>query len=155
MSRNIRIDPVGAVSNLNGSVFIQVDEAYRPALENIEGFSHLQVVWWGHLTDDPSYRKTLVLEQLFRKGPDRLGVFATRSPVRPNPILISTVEVTGIDREEGRIHVDGMDAESGTPVLDIKPYHRMERVRDCSVPEWCDHWPRWHEDADGFSWNGQ
>jgi tRNA (adenine37-N6)-methyltransferase len=155
MSNTIKINPIGEIRNKDGLVFIQLEETYRQALTNMEGFSHLQIIWWGHLTDNPSFRRTLVIEKLFRKAPEKLGVFATRSPLRPNPILISTVDVTGTDPEKGIIHIEGIDAAHETPVLDIKPYFKMERVRKCHVPEWCDHWPEWHEEVVGFNWKDE
>ena len=60
--------------------------------------------------------------------------------------------VEKIDAENGIIHTPFIDAEDGTPVLDIKPYFPMERIRQCQVPEWFAHWPEWAEDAIHFDW---
>ena len=93
------------------------------ALRGLEGFSHLWLVW--------------VFDQAIRKdwspterpprlgGNQRMGVFATRSPFRPNPIGLSCVELSGVERDtpDGPvIHVRGADLVDGTPILDIKPY---------------------------------
>lgn len=152
MDLKFQIKTIGKV-DVNDNMFsIRIDKEYVPALENIEGFSHLQVIWWGHLCDTPQTRKKLSLKKLFKKGPDKIGVFATRSPVRPNPILISVIEVKEIDITNGIIYTPHIDAEHNTPVLDIKPYYLMERVKECKVPQWCDHWPQWYEDTGSFNW---
>lgn len=92
----------------------------------------------------------------YRKGPRTLGIFATRSPLRPNPIALTAVAVLGLDPEAGRIDIPYIDAEEGTPVLDIKPYHpSVDRVREVTVPAWCNHWPRWYGDSGAFDWEAE
>ncbi|HQN94198.1 MAG TPA: TrmO family methyltransferase [Prolixibacteraceae bacterium] len=155
MENTIQIQPIGRVSTANNQFSIILEKKFLSALTNINGFSHLQVVWWGHLYDSPQARAHLVSEKPYKKGPDKIGVFATRSSVRPNPILITTIAVQDIDFEKGIIYSPYIDAEEGTPVLDIKPYHSSERVRECSVPEWCSHWPEWDEDTATFNWQNE
>jgi tRNA-Thr(GGU) m(6)t(6)A37 methyltransferase TsaA len=155
MENTIQIKPIGRVSTANNQFSIQIEKEFLPALTNIEGFSHLQIVWWGHLYDSPQARAHLVSEKPYKKGPGKIGVFATRSPVRPNPILITTIAIQRIDYEKGIIYTPYIDAENGTPVLDIKPYHLSERVSECSVPEWCSHWPQWYEDSASFNWQNE
>ncbi|HDS06554.1 MAG TPA: S-adenosylmethionine-dependent methyltransferase [Bacteroides sp.] len=152
MEDQMQIKPVGRVRVSDGHFSVQLEEEFIPALKHIEGYSHLQIIWWAHLTDDPESRGELTLKKIFKKGPEDIGVFATRSPVRPNPIMISTVNVLKIDTEKGIIAVSFIDAVDESIVLDIKPYRLMERIRECSVPEWCRHWPEWHEEASGFDW---
>jgi len=84
-------------------------------LTDIEGFSHLFVIWVFHRSEKGA--------QLVGTPPcdDRPhGVFATRSPYRPNPIGLTVVEL--LRREGPRLHVKGLDMLDGTPILDIKPY---------------------------------
>ena len=152
MTTQFQIESIGKIKAENNTYTIQLDQKYIPALQNLIGFSHLQIVWWAHLTDTPENRARLVLPKLFKHGPDRMGVFATRAPFRPNPILISTIKVHAIDYDQGMIITPFIDAEDQTPVLDIKPYFAMERVRDCVEPAWCQHWPKWQEDAASFDW---
>ena len=86
----------------------------EPGLLDIEGFSHLIVIWVFH--ESRSY-------ELVGKPPtdDRPhGVFATRSPRRPNPIGLTVVEL--LRRDSARLHVRGLDMLDGTPILDVKPY---------------------------------
>lgn len=155
MESNYQIKPIGVIHVKNDEYSIQVDKPFVPALTNIEGFSHLQIVWWGNLYDTPEYRGILNINKPYKRGPENIGVFATRSPLRPNPILITTVAVLSIDHENGIINTPYIDAEDGTPILDIKPYHLMERIKECKVPQWCQHWPLWYEDSAVFNWQDE
>ncbi|MGD2207680.1 MAG: TrmO family methyltransferase [Anaerolineae bacterium] len=155
METRFRISAIGSVRIREGGFCIQVDPRYIPALTHLQGFSHLQIVWWAHLTDSPQDRDTLIAEKLFKKGPDQLGIFATRAPARPNPIMISTIKVTEVDFEKGVIQTHFIDADDGTPVLDIKPYFPMERVKAPRVPAWCRHWPAWQEETTTFNWQDE
>jgi tRNA (adenine37-N6)-methyltransferase len=137
---------------INKGFAIEVKKEYLPALKNIDGFSHLQIVWWGNKSDSDEERGTLIVKKPYKSSPDELGVFATRSPFRPNPILISTVAILNIDYEKGIINLPYIDADNDTPVLDIKAYHLMERVKECSVPDWCKHWADSYEASATFDW---
>lgn len=155
MGNTIQIKPIGRVELVDNNFTIRIEKEFLPALTHIEGFSHLQIVWWGNLYDKPHYRANLISEKPYKKGPDKIGVFATRSPVRPNPILLTTIAIMQIDYENGIIYTPYIDAEHGTPVLDIKPYHLSERIKDCMVPQWCKHWPLWYEDSATFNWQNE
>jgi len=100
----------GAISTL------ELDEAYRPGLMGLENTTHLNVLYWMHQA-----RRDLIVQNPRHAGAPK-GVFALRSPVRPNPIALAVAEVVGIDRDAGRIIVKGLDCLDGTPLLDIKPY---------------------------------
>lgn len=152
MNNIIQVKAIGKVMANNGHFLIQLDKEYIKALKNIEGFGYLQVVWWGNKFDKPEYRATMQVDKPYKSSPDKLGIFGTRSPVRPNPILITTIRVMQVDYEKGIIYTPYIDADNGTPVLDIKPYHKIERIKDCDVPEWCSHWPDWYEEAATFNW---
>lgn len=93
---------------------LEVREDLAEGLLHIEGFSHLYVIW--------AFHKAEGFELLSRPPNDdrEHGVFATRSPRRPNPIALTVVEVLG--REGNRVRVKGVDMLDGTPILDIKPY---------------------------------
>lgn len=152
MRTRFKINAIGSVRVHEGEHTIQLEHKYIPALTNLNGFGHVQVLWWAHQIDEAHDRETLVVGKLFKKGPDRMGVFATRSPVRPNPIMVSTIEISGIDFENGFIRTPFIDAADGSPVLDIKPYYPMERVKNVQAPDWCRHWPQWQEEAEDFNW---
>ena len=155
MDNKFQIKPIGKVNVENGIFSIQIEKEFLPALINIEGFSHLQIIWWGHLYDGEQYRTHITTDKPYKRGPDKIGVFATHSPVRPNPILITTIAVIKIDYEMGIIYTPYIDAENGTQVLDIKPYHTSERIKNCKVPHWCEHWPKWYEDSATFDWQNE
>lgn len=93
------------------------------ALRGIEGFSHLWVLWIFSQNSSDGFRPTVRPPKL--GGNERVGVFATRSPYRPNPIGLSVVKIEKLEplRDKGlTILVSGADMTDGTPVLDIKPY---------------------------------
>lgn len=93
---------------------IEVDPPYDAGLEGLEGFSHLIALYWL----DQSRRDVIVQSPSHRPAPT--GVFALRSPVRPNPIGHAVVQVLG--REGNRIRIAAIDCIDGTPLLDLKPY---------------------------------
>lgn len=120
----------------------------------MDGFSHLNILWWFDGCDDPASRALQEIPKPYRSAPDSLGIFATRSPQRPNPLALTPVYVLGVDHKSGVIQTPFIDARDGSPVLDIKPYHpALNRVRDASVPSWCQHWPKCYEDSGEYDWS--
>lgn len=104
---------------------IVFEKEYRvkEALRGIEGFSHLWLLWKFSETERESWSPTIRPPRL--GGNKRVGVFATRSPFRPNPIGLSSVKLTGIDLNSPDapiLTVEGADLMDGTPIYDIKPY---------------------------------
>jgi tRNA (adenine37-N6)-methyltransferase len=104
-----------------------VIEIYSPynreeAFRELADFSHIWVIFYFHGTAEEGWRPTVRPPRL--GGNRRVGVFASRSPFRPNPIGISAVKLNGIFYHEGalKLHVSGGDFLEGSPVLDIKPY---------------------------------
>jgi tRNA-Thr(GGU) m(6)t(6)A37 methyltransferase TsaA len=103
------------------------------ALEGIKEFSHLFVLFWLHeITSEE--RKTLKVHPRSRADLPLLGVFATRTKLRPNPIGLTLVELLKV--EGNVLTVRGLDAFNGTPVLDIKPFDFWDSAKDVKVPEW-------------------
>lgn len=148
-----QVSPIGYVRAGADGFRLEIEEAYRPALLGLAGFSHLIVVWWCHLSDTADYRAITRCDQPYRSSPAKLGIFATRSPIRPNPIALSTVVILSIDDANGVISLPYIEAEDATPILDLKPYHPcIDRVREARVPAWCSHWPQWYEDSASFDW---
>ena len=137
----IQMSPIGFVSraspaenerdrSLVAKVVLNGDLA--PALDGIEEWSHIYVIFWLDRvvhTAEP---------QLHHQG-DNLGIFAARSPIHPNPIGLTLVEL--VKREGNVLWVRGLDAYDGTPVVDIKPYPDWEQghllvVTDFKIPGW-------------------
>ena len=110
---------------------VVLDEALTPALDGIEDWSHIYVIFW---LDRVNHKEEPVLHH----PNSGLGIFAARSPIHPNPIGLTLVEL--VKREENVLWVRGLDAHDETPVLDIKPYPDWEKdlivVTDFRIPEW-------------------
>lgn len=154
-NKEYKIIAIGRVSLENGFRII-LEPAFADALDGIKGFSHMQILWWMDWFDSSEYRNITISEKPYRNGPASLGIFATRSPVRPNPIGLTNSSLISFDQSTGILEFDYLDAADGTPVLDIKPYQpATERIRYVKVPEWCSHWPQWMEDSAQFDWSSE
>lgn len=151
-----KLHPIGRIEKKEDDIRLVLDQAYAPGLMGLEGFRHLQVLWWFSRCDNAQDRSTLTEAKPYKRGPDALGTFATRSPARPNPIALDTVQVTYIHRENAVIGLGWIDAFDGSPVLDIKPYTpSLDRVEHPAVPDWCSHWPKCCEASGSFDWEGE
>jgi len=105
------IQPAGA-KGINGTV--EVFPEYAEGLKDVEGFSHIILIFHFHLSRRAPLKVKPYMDNEMR------GVFATRSPSRPNPIGISVVRLIGI--EDNILHIQDVDIVNGTPLLDIKPH---------------------------------
>ena len=151
--KNYQLKTIGTVRNDSTGAFIELESEYIPALQALEGFSHINVLWWFSGCDNVQMRSVLETQQPYKGAPEKMGIFATRSPMRPNPIALTAVEIIQIDYELGIIQITFIDAMDGTPVLDIKPYTpSLDRVETPGVPEWCSQWPKCTEDSGNFDW---
>jgi tRNA-Thr(GGU) m(6)t(6)A37 methyltransferase TsaA len=105
------IQPAGA-AGIGGTV--EVHETYRPGLKDLDGFSHIMLLYLFHRSEGYQLQVVPFMDTEPR------GLFATRAPKRPNPIGVSVVR---LERIEGTVlHVQDVDMLDGTPLLDIKPY---------------------------------
>lgn len=125
--------PIGYIKrgegcSLDEEVEIHINKEFEEGLEGIEEFSHLIVIYYLHLAKFHGLIKN--------KQGIEVGIFATRSPNRPNPIGISVVEL--IKRNGNVLIVKRINAYNQTPVLDIKPYDRWDSVSNPRVPLWHD-----------------
>ena len=113
----------GLVEQVESRIVFEPEYRNADALRGMEGWSHLWLVWIFSEAIRENWSPTVLPPRL--GGKTRMGVFATRSPFRPNPIGLSSVKLLGIDLHtpEGPvIRVAGADLMDGTPILDIKPY---------------------------------
>lgn len=110
----------GVVPQLKGTVVLQGEYARPEAIRGLEGFDYLWLIWEFSLNGDGDGSLTVRPPRL--GGNDRVGVFASRSPFRPNRLGLSSVRIESIDFEECSILVSGADIAEGTPIYDIKPY---------------------------------
>ena len=113
----------GLVEALESTIVFEPEYRNPEALRGLEGFSHLWLVWVFDQAVRKEWSPTVRPPRL--GGNVRMGVFATRSPFRPNPIALSCVKLAGIEQTADRgtiLRVRGADLMDGTPILDIKPY---------------------------------
>ena len=154
--KKIDITPIGKIAIRDDEIVIELNKEFAPALTGLEGFGYIQVLWWFDGCDNKTSRSKLTEKSPYKKGPKILGTFATRSPERPNPIALSCAYVTYIDHENGIIGLAYIDANDGTPVLDIKPYTpSLDRVENPPIPQWCSHWPKCNEASGDFDWSAE
>ena len=111
---------------------IVIDPALTEALDNLDEFSHIIVIYFIHQSHRPAPMK---VHPRYSKEITPVGVFASRSPDRPNPLGKTTVKL--LERRDNVLKVQGLDAIDGTPVIDIKPYiPGLDSVDDARVPRW-------------------
>ena len=113
----------GLIDELEGSIVFTPEYRVADALRGLEGFSHLWLIWDFSEAHRDGWSPTVRPPRL--GGNQRMGVFATRSPFRPNPIGLSCVEISRIDLHTPGgpiIYIKGADLMDGTPIYDIKPY---------------------------------
>ena len=130
----------GLVDALRSTVVFEPEYRNPDALRGLEGFSHLWLVWEFSESVGHPWSPTVRPPRL--GGNTRLGVFATRSPFRPNPIGLSCVRLLGMERraEEGTVLlVSGADLMDGTPIFDIKPYLPYADAHPEAVGGFTDH----------------
>ncbi len=150
-----QLHPIGNIRNVEGSFQLEIFEPFKSGLKELSRFSHVMVFWWAHHHDNTQDR-AIVTTPLPYAGGMTAGVFACRSPYRPNPIGFTIMNILYVDVEKGIVSLPWIDADDGTPLLDIKPYIPVsERVRDVQVAEWFSGWPQWMEDAGEFFANNQ
>lgn len=148
-SKTYQLHPIGWVSACDetGSYLLRIDEPYRPALKQLDQFSHILIFWWADQMDIEKYRSIMTCELPYAPGVEA-GVFACRAEYRPNPIAVTTLPLLSVDVENGLVVLPWIDAFDGSPVLDIKPYIPIsDRIRDFKVAPWLADWPEWMEDA--------
>lgn len=113
---------------------IVVDRNLTEALDNLDEFSHIIVIYWIHRQRGAAPKK---VRPMGNPEHPLMGVFATRSPSRPNPIGKALVRL--LKRRDNILIVKGLDAIDGTPVIDIKPYiPGYDSVKKARAPSWVD-----------------
>jgi tRNA-Thr(GGU) m(6)t(6)A37 methyltransferase TsaA len=146
MYPNFKVVPIGRVERPeipveSGGFFdparesvIDVERRWEPALTGLEEYSHLVVLFWFDHAERPESSPELRPAE-GREGLPPVGLFAVRTPRRPNPIGMSVVRLHR--RDGNRLHVTGLDAWNGTPVLDLKGYNHRDELRpEATQPAW-------------------
>lgn len=129
------VRPIGQVREENGKKLIEIDKKYQDGLLGLEGFSHIHVIWWFDQNDTPEKRAVLQVHPRGNRDNPLTGVFATRSPFRPNLIALTLCKVVAV--RGNVVEIDAIDAFPGTPVLDIKPFTpARDSAQDAKGPAW-------------------
>jgi tRNA-Thr(GGU) m(6)t(6)A37 methyltransferase TsaA len=119
---------------------VRIFPEFCAGIKGVGDFSHLIILYWLHLRDNPEERQTLLVFPKKHAVKTETGVFACRSPSRPNPLALCVVELLKV--EECILTVKGLDALEESPIVDIKPYlPRADLVLNPRVPEWTSHGP--------------
>ena len=143
----IQLYPIGAVRN-SGDIFsVEIAASYRPALKQLDQFSHVIVLWWADQCDNEQSRSLLQTRPFYAEE-HLTGVFACRAEYRPNPLGSTVCKILGVDEEAGLVRLEYIDAVDGTPVVDLKAYFPVsDRVKSARIPAWLSDWPEWVEEA--------
>lgn len=132
---------IGVVETANTLSRVKIFPEFCAGLKGLNDFSHIMILYWFHLRNKEKERQVLRVIPKRHLGAPEVGVFASRSPSRPNPIGFCVVKLLKI--EECTLTVKGLDAFEGSPIIDIKPYlPRADSIPNAQVPEWTRKGPR-------------
>lgn len=132
---------IGKVRKNNGKIYLQLDSEYQ--LSAFSGCSHIKLIWWFHKFDSAAYRGCVECSPPYENAP-RTGVFATRSPVRPNLLAMTITRVLKYDINMGRIYIQDAECFDMTPCIAIWPYcEQSDLIREARVAFWMEQWPKW------------
>jgi tRNA-Thr(GGU) m(6)t(6)A37 methyltransferase TsaA len=121
MNREFKVYPIGVVHKTADDLArIELDPKYAAGLIGLEGFSHIHVFYWFDKNDNAEQRRVLQVRPRKNPANPMTGVFAAHAPVRPNLIAHTICQCKAI--EGTTLHLEGIDALDGTPVIDIKGY---------------------------------
>ncbi len=135
MQTELRLISIGRIINRETSCRIEVEEKYQDAFLGLEQFSHIDVFYWLHENDHPAGRGVLRVHPRGDKVNPLTGVFATRSPLRPNPIAVSRCRIKAVFGST--IEIDKIDARDQSPLIDIKCHiPPREGTEDIQTPDW-------------------
>lgn len=134
-NKSFTVQAIGQVQRTAGRTQIVLDKKYQAGLLGLGQWSHVQVIWWFDKSDTPEKRAILQVHPRGNKNNPLTGVFACRAPVRPNLIALSLCKIVSV--EANAIEVEKIDADDGTPVLDLKPYAPgQDSASGVKAPEW-------------------
>jgi len=135
MEKVAKIYFIGVVEKAGEEAKVKIFPEFCEGLKDVEEYSHLIVLYWIHLRDTVENRRTLLVYPKRHAVNKLTGVFACRSPSRPNPIGLCVVEL--VRKEDCTLTVKGLDALEDSPIIDIKPYIPMlDAFPKARTPEW-------------------
>ncbi len=122
--------PHGSTGWTDDTSWVILYPEHAKKLEGLDGYSHLIIIYWIHKASEWRMPKD-------HGKPPKVRLFATRMPVRPNPVGLSVVQLIDFSPKTGRIKVKGLDALNGSPLLDIKPYiPSFDSISGATLPDW-------------------
>ncbi|MHB1038209.1 MAG: tRNA (N6-threonylcarbamoyladenosine(37)-N6)-methyltransferase TrmO [Pirellulales bacterium] len=131
---NLSLVSLGVVKRDGNRTFLVLDKKYAPGLVSVGDFSHIMVFYWCDRNDTPEKRAVLQFNRRNKASP-LTGIFATRSPARPNPIAITTCKI--IQVKDNYVEIEWIDAFDDSPIIDIKPYiPRNDSFPQAKTPVW-------------------
>ncbi len=137
MEERFTIVPIGVVEKQGEDMAVRVYDAFADGLLGLDQHSHIILLTWFHENDLTEKRQTLQVHPRGDRRNPLTGVFATRSPVRPNLLALFVCGVLSI--EENRVFINPIEAFDGSPVIDIKPYiPRIDAIPGATGPVWRD-----------------
>ena len=137
VENSFQIQPVGVINKKAGNIFLEIRPDYKKALSGLETFSHIMVLYWLHQNDAPDKRSVLQVYPRKNRANPLSGVFATHSPLRPNPIAVTICQIIKI--ENNTVQIKDIDAFDQSPIIDIKCY--LPEKMDTSavrLPKWAE-----------------
>jgi tRNA-Thr(GGU) m(6)t(6)A37 methyltransferase TsaA len=138
-----KIYSIGKIVKDEKGAAIIIKKPFREAMDGLESFSHVHVFFWFHENETEQGRSFLKVHPCKNPENPLTGVFATHSPLRPNLIGMTRCRITRIDRKNGLIFLDDIDAIDGTPLIDIKCYIPSDDSREkFTIPNW-----RWKKNS--------
>ena len=130
--------PIGLIRNTRGEIYIQLEQEPQYSDGNIKVF------WWFDKFDDKRYRKVTTTKPPYENAPES-GIFATRSPVRPNPVAVTVCRILRVDVELKRVYINQIEAFDKTPCIGVLPYIPVtDAIPNAKTPKWLEHWPQYN-----------
>jgi len=140
MGEEGRVRFIGVVEEAGERSKVRIFPRFCEGIRGLNEYSHVIVLYWFHLRDSEGERQTLRVIPRRHPGAPEVGVFASRSPSRPNPIGLCVTELVKI--ENCTLTLKGLDALEGSPIVDIKPYlPRADLIPNARAPEWTSQGP--------------
>lgn len=128
---------IGVVRKDEDGVRLELERRYHELFLGLERYSHVNVLWWFSDNDNEEARSITMVHPNHNLDLPLQGIFATRSPMRPNPIALTNARIEKLDDGNCVIWLDKIDARDGSPVIDVKPYvPRLDRLDAVVCPTW-------------------
>jgi len=140
---NYKDNNIGEYTMFGNRSIIRLNKKALESVPLIKKGDYIRVLWWFHRFDKDSFRVMRTCNPPYNNAP-QTGIFATRSPVRPNPIGSTIVRVEHIDFYNGIIEVEGFDGFLGTKILQLMAYQpSIDKIEEVTLPPWVSHWTKY------------